>query len=652
MIQLSVIIVNYNVCFFLEQCLHSVEKAFQNLNVETFVVDNNSVDDSVLMVREKFPWVKVIENKHNSGFSFANNQAIKLSSGKYVLLLNPDTIVEEDTFSKVLSFMDSHDNAGGLGVMMIDGKGNFLPESKRGLPTPKVAFFKIFGLSTLFPKSKLFGRYHLGYLNKNKTHEIEILSGAFMLLRKSALDKVGLLDEDFFMYGEDIDLSYRLIKEGYQNYYYPETRIIHYKGESTKKSSINYVFVFYRAMVIFARKHFSQQNAKTFSFLINLAIYIRAFFALVTRFIKRSALPILDAFITYSILFSASKMWQQYAKHADDNFFPDRFFNFVLPAYTFIWFISALFNGAYDKPIRIYNVLKSVIIGTLGILVIYALLPESARYSRAVILLSAPVLAIFLAFLRWFLSKTKMIEFQLVNQKSNRFAIVGSALEINRVAGVLANTSVKTNHIIFISEKKEYDKKTFIGNTTQLKEIIEIHNIDEIIFCAADLSSNQIIDFMATLGNTKVDFKIAPPQSMYIIGSNSLDTAGDLYVIDLKTISKPENVRNKRVFDCLTSIVFLISFPFIIWIIKFKLQFTANIFNVLLGKKTWVGYAETYKNNHLPKIKKGVLSPADAIDANKIEVETLLMLNEHYAKNYQTINDLKIIYKAFFKLGN
>ena len=170
---------------------------------------------------------------------------------------------------------------------MFDGKGKFLPESKRGLPTPKVAFFKIFGLSYIFPKSKIFGQYHLGYLNKNENHEVEVLSGAFMMIKKKVIEKVGNLDETFFMYGEDIDLSYRIIKGGYKNYYFAESNIIHYKGESTKKSSINYVFVFYKAMIIFAKKHFSKTHIKTFSFLINIAIYFRASIAIFQRIFKK-----------------------------------------------------------------------------------------------------------------------------------------------------------------------------------------------------------------------------------------------------------------------------------------------------------------------------------------------------------------------------
>ncbi len=265
--KLSVIIVNYNVEYFLDQCLSSVRKAMENIDGEVFVVDNDSIDGSNNMVNKKYPEVNLIANKKNVGFSIANNQGIKKSTGEYVLLLNPDTVVEHDTFEKVISFMDEHPDAGALGVKMVDGSGNFLPESKRGLPTPSTAFYKMFGLSSLFPHSKRFARYHLGHLDNDKIHKIEILPGAFMLLRKEVLDKTGLLDESFFMYGEDIDLSYRIIKAGYLNYYYPETRIIHYKGESTKKGSVNYVLVFYNAMVIFAKKHFTQKNARLFTFL-------------------------------------------------------------------------------------------------------------------------------------------------------------------------------------------------------------------------------------------------------------------------------------------------------------------------------------------------------------------------------------------------
>jgi GT2 family glycosyltransferase len=312
--KLSVIIVNYNVQYFLENCLNSVYNSSAIIDFEVFVVDNNSVDGSLKMLAEKFPQTKVIANKNNRGFSVANNQAIKEAKGEYVLLLNPDTVVEENTFKVCCDFFDSHEKAGGLGVKMLDGKGNFLPESKRGLPTPAVAFYKIFGVTNLFPKSEKFGQYHLGHLSKEENHQIEILSGAFMMMRKSVLDEIGLLDESFFMYGEDIDLSYRITQAGYANHYLADTQIIHYKGESTKKSSINYVFVFYRAMAIFAKKHFSNKNAQLFSTLINFAIYVRAGLAVLTRTIKHFLLPVIDAIVLGSGVFLFKEYYEENVK--------------------------------------------------------------------------------------------------------------------------------------------------------------------------------------------------------------------------------------------------------------------------------------------------------------------------------------------------
>ena len=387
--KLSVVIVNYNVKYFLEQCLHSVLKAIHEMEAEIFVVDNNSVDGSIRMLREKFPSVTVIENKDNRGFSRANNQAIRKAKGEYILLLNPDTIVEDDTLVKCVQFMDLHPDAGGLGVKMIDGKGKFLPESKRGLPLPSVAFFKIFGFSAIFPRSKIFNKYHLGYLDKDKTHAVDVLSGAFMMLRKKVIDEAGMLDEKFFMYGEDIDLSYRITKAGYKNYYFPETRIIHYKGESTKKSSINYVFMFYNAMIVFARKHFSKENARAFSILINLAIYIRAFFSILTRFLGRIALPLTDAALLFGGIYFIKGYWEQQFIFPEGGHYPLAFTAIALPLYILIWLLAVYLSGGYDKPVRLSKIVLGMLTGTVLILVLYSLLSENYRFSRALIILGA-----------------------------------------------------------------------------------------------------------------------------------------------------------------------------------------------------------------------------------------------------------------------
>lgn len=271
--KLSIVIVNYNVRYYVEQCLLSVEKALYGVCGEVFVVDNHSTDDSVAYLRSKFPWVRYIENDENKGFSYANNQAIREARGEYVLLLNPDTFIGERTLRECIDFMDKNPQAGMCGVGMLKVDGSFAPESRRGIPTPFVAFCKMTGLGALFPKSRLFGRYYMQYLNKQAINPIEVVSGAFMFIRKEALDKVGLLDETFFMYGEDIDLSYRVLKGGYQNYYIP-TQILHYKGESTKKDSLKYVNAFHKAMMIFFKKHFAHYSG-IYSAFIMLTIVMK-----------------------------------------------------------------------------------------------------------------------------------------------------------------------------------------------------------------------------------------------------------------------------------------------------------------------------------------------------------------------------------------
>ena len=285
-LKLSVIIVNYNVKYYLDQCIRSVLRAFKEMNTpaEIIVVDNHSADGSVDYLEQRypqklFPMVRFVRSAHNLGFARANNIAIRQSRGEYVLLLNPDTIVGEDALKASVDFMDVHEDAGAVGVRMLGAQGRRAMESRRGLPTPMVSFFKMLGFCNRWPHHRLFGKYYMGYLPWDEPCQIEVVSGAYCMLRRKALDEVGLLDEDFFMYGEDIDLSYRVLKGGYHNYYLP-VDILHYKGESTQKSSFRYVHVFYEAMLIFFRKHYSGMTF-LLSLPIKTAIYAKALMALV-----------------------------------------------------------------------------------------------------------------------------------------------------------------------------------------------------------------------------------------------------------------------------------------------------------------------------------------------------------------------------------
>lgn len=646
---LSVVIVNYNVKYFLEQCLHSVLRAASGLKTEIFVVDNNSVDGSAAMVRAKFPGVSLIRNEENLGFSVANNQAIRRSAGRYVLLLNPDTLIEEDTLQKCVEYMDGHGDCGGLGVRMIDGNGNFLPESKRALPTPIVAFYKIFGLSRLFPGSRVFGKYHLGYLDPDEINEVDVLPGAFMMLRRTALDQVGLLDEDFFMYGEDIDLSYRLQKGGYKNIYFPECTIIHYKGESTKKGSMNYVMTFYNAMRIFARKHFSRNLARSYSLIINLAIWFRALLALTRRFIRDFTPPAAQAVLIYLGFYFIKPVWET-IRFGGASVYPREYLVFVVPAYILVWLVFLFFSGAYDKPVKPFSLFRGIFLGTAVILVIYALLPENLRFSRMLLLLGAAWATLVVYLVSLLLHLTGIGGFRFETRKQKKLVIIGKQDEAKRVGGLLSKAEIKLDIVGYVSPVQD-ESGEFLGSLRQLDEIIKINNIEEIIFCARDISSADIIRQMGGHTNGRIQYKIAPPESLSIIGSHSINTPGDIYLIDFDSITKPGSRRIKRLFDILSALAVLISFPVLMFFMRSPGQAFLNILNVLWGKFSWVGFHPSGEQVELPRIRPGILYPSDALGSQDIPQETKDTLNLLYVKNYDVFTDAGILLRSIGQIG-
>jgi len=282
---LSIIIVSYNVKYFLEQCLYSVQKAVSGIAAEIIVIDNNSTDKSVDYLQKTFSDVQFIANKENTGYAKANNQGWQMAAGKYVLFLNPDTILSEDSLLQSMQVLDQHDNIGALGVHMLDGSGCFLPESKRGFPSPRASFFKLSGLINIFPRSAAIARYYLGNLPEKQSNEIDVLTGAYLMVKKEVLEKTGGFDERFFMYGEDIDLSYRIKQAGYKNFYLAGTSIIHFKGESTKKD-MAYTKRFYKAMRIFVEKHYEKES-RLFTVMVQIAIAVRGLLSFIGRFFFR-----------------------------------------------------------------------------------------------------------------------------------------------------------------------------------------------------------------------------------------------------------------------------------------------------------------------------------------------------------------------------
>lgn len=640
--RLSVIIVNYNVKYFLEQALLAALKACERIDADIWVVDNQSSDGSADMVRERFPTVKLIANTENTGFSRANNQAIRQSSGEYVLLLNPDTVVAEDTFEKVIDFMDRHPQAGGLGIRMIDGAGNFLKESKRGLPTPAVAFYKMFGLSALFKNSRRFGQYHLSYLSDEQNHPVDILAGAFMCMRRSVLDQIGLLDEKYFMYGEDIDLSYRIRLAGFENWYFAQSSIIHYKGESTKKDSIKYVRVFYQAMAIFARQYFSPGSARLFNTLIQLGIVFRAVIALLRRWAKRTFHPLLDAGLIYGGMVLLTQFWEQNVKIDEGTIYPPIYLQLIVPIYVLLWILGAYFSGAYDKPYRAARLVRGLLVGTIAISAAYGFFPADHRYSRGLIVVGAVWSILLTVSVRALLHLALYGRSGLSTPPHKRVLVVGSAQETNRVHALLQRAGVSHHFLGFVSDVAgDEQNEFFTGRQHELPLIARTLQADEIIFCGSNLTNKQIIHYFESLGKQVSELKIVPAGSDFIIGSSSVDYPGDTYTPDFNLrISLAANKRNKRLVDLVASSVLLVLWPLCFWLYPAALRHPKGLWKVLIGKNTLIGYPQ---HPQLPTLKPATLHIGSHLQQTALQ----LRMRKAYVKDYAALLDLQYLWEAF-----
>lgn len=649
-LDLSVVIVNYNVRYFLEQALYAVRRAVRDLRVEVFVVDNNSVDDSLQMLREKFPEVILLANTENVGFARANNQAIRQARGKYVLLLNPDTLVEENTFTACFAFMEAQPDAGALGVRMIDGAGKFLPESLRGFPSPFAAFCKMFGLSALFPRSRFFNYYYLGHLDPSRTQEADVLAGAFMWMRHSALDRAGMLDEAFFMYGEDIDLSWRIVQAGYKNYYFPGTTIIHYKGESTKKGSLNYVRTFYQAMIIFAKKHFKGGEARLFIRVLQTAIYVRAALTVLRQAAHRLAWPLADTLLLAGGMAVLKHFWALYRFH-DAGYYPASFLYFNVPLYVGLWCLGIFLSGGYDPGAKVATSLRGVWIGTLFIAVVYGFLNQEHRTSRALVVMGAAWSLLAVLASRALSHLLRHGNVDIWTDRPRNVAIVGSEAECGRIQGLLRYAPSPVNYLGAVSLGMRPESGEYLGELSQLEDILRIYRVEEVIFASRDVPASQIMHWMAKLG-PEIAFKIAPEESLSIIGSPSKDSPGELYTIDIRYgIASIDQRRNKRLFDLAVCAALVALLPVAVALQFRPLGLLNHIWQVIAGYKTWVAYAPAPEEQALPRIRRGVLTPALGLPETLCDQATVQRLNFLYAKDYSVDTDLRIFLRHFRKLG-
>ncbi|GAB4093217.1 glycosyltransferase [Flaviaesturariibacter terrae] len=644
---LSVIIVNYNVRYFLEQCLHSVQAASRDIDTEVIVVDNHSSDDSEAYLRARFPGLRFVANSENVGFGRACNQGLAIARGRYILFLNPDTLLPEDGLRTCLRFFETHPDAGALGVRMIDGTGSFLKESKRSFPAPLTALYKLFGLSLLFPHSRIFGRYHLGHLDEHRNWEVDVLAGAFMLIPRLVLDTVGSFDEAFFMYGEDVDLSYRIQRAGYKNYYVADTSIIHFKGESTKRGSLNYVRLFYSAMNIFVRKHYGGARARLFRISIQFAIWLRAALAAGAKALRWIGLPVIDGILILLSFWLVKELWIGYVR--PDIVLPGPLIRASLPIYTLVYIITAYYAGLYDKIYRRSNLLRAAGFAALVLLAGYALLPEILRFSRAILVGGALLGFVAIGTVRRLLLQTGLLQRPAELVEKPYILIAATADEYAELRQLLVRNG-RGAHILGRVGLQPGEPDT-VTDLARAPEAIRALDAQELIFCIGTLSFRDAVTHTGRLArHVRLRYHAAGSSSM--VGSDSKDSSGEALSLQAPLrLAAPSYRRSKRLTDVLLALGFLVTLPVHLLLVKRPGRFARNVLAVLLGRKTWVGYR--LPGPALPVLRTGVLSaggrPAEAYSA--LAEESLRQADYWYARDYDAAEDLKIIFRNYRWLG-
>ena len=645
--KLSIIIVNYNVKYFLEVCLHSVLRAAGGIDAEVIVVDNSSADGSCDMAREKFPSVLLIENKDNKGFSKANNQGVAIARGEYILFLNPDTVMPEDYFTKTLAYMDAHTEAGAIGPRLIDGKGQFAPDAKKSFPSLSVALFKTTGINKIFSKSGYFNKYYAVHVGEREVAAVDVLSGCCMLVRRKAMDDAGgPFDEDYFMYCEDVDLSYRIEKAGYKNIYFPEAELIHYKGESTRKMTLSYVRIFNEALVTFVKKHYSKKQAGMFVLFINVGIVLRAILGTIKRGLKVLHMPLFDAFILLLTLWGIKDFWVQEVKNMQP--IAPRVVYATFPAYIALWLLSLYLNSAYDPPYRALKVIRGMLFGTVAILAYYGLLPPELRYSRAIIIFSGFAGTVALLGLHEILYRMGILKFIPYDKLPRKAVIVADENAYHQTAALLRQVHYAPELSGRVSPKG--DKEHALATLQEMKELLFTTGANEVIFCINGLNYTDVFEQMQHCGKD-YEYKIHLPGSQSFVGSNSSSTSGDLYTIDRRfNLFDFAHIRNKRMIDIASALACLILLPFSFFIIKKPGAFFVNCFKVLVGQKTWVGYSTGYEK-HLPNIKEGIIPPYNIMTGYDPSNEVKVQINAAYAAHYTPLTDINLLLKNYKYLG-
>lgn len=655
-VDVSVVIVNYNVRDFLVQAIRSVQQASRSLDTEIWVVDNNSIDDSVAVLEADFPDVHLIANRENVGFGSANNQAIRQAKGRFILILNPDTIVQEDTLERMVAFMEAHGDCGALGCQILNPDGSFAPESRRAFPTPEIAFWRMTGLGRLFPRSRRFGGYNMTYLPEDEAAEVDALSGSCMFVRREALlgeRGAGLFDEDFFMYGEDLDLCFRIQRAGWTIWYTPDTRIIHYKGESTKKGEIRYVRLFYGAMLLFIEKHLDRKHSTVLASLLRLGIWSRAALTLVGNTVRRIVPPMADTALVYGA--TALMAWVRYQQTGTT--FAALFLATVAPAFAGATVASIGMAGGYRRS-RHFPV-GPVLLGlTFGFLVVSAmsLFFQQVAFSRFALLTSLAVSMLLLVGWRMAVGRK--------HRSGRRALLVGGAVEAERLHRLMAAHPRPGFRLAgFVQDDdtaaEPGSRLPRLGRPSALRDLVRLQGFDDIVFSARDVSNQDIIQHMQSLQDLGVGFRILSQGGDHLIGKAEIDhlSAGRLGMGSTEEISlRPAAAR--RLFEWSAGLLLGLASPFLWLASRFTPQHSGlrrgvatlrGLPHVFAGRRALVG-CESAHAHQIPtlwNVQPGLFTVTNSVRSEELEPDDVLRSAWYYATHQGPGLDASIIAAGF-----
>jgi GT2 family glycosyltransferase/lipopolysaccharide/colanic/teichoic acid biosynthesis glycosyltransferase len=662
--RVSVIIVNYNVRDFLHHAIVSLTKALKGISSEILVVDNASDDGSVAMIKKVFPRVRLFASPVNLGFAKANNLALRQARGEFLLMINPDTLVQEDTISSMIAFFEEHPDVGLAGCKILNPDGTFQLPCRRSFPTPWVAFTKMTGLSKLLPSTRLFGRYNLTYLSPDETYEIDAVSGSFMMLRKSVYNEVGGLDEDFFMYGEDLDWCYRIQRTGWRIYYVHSTQIIHYKGESTRRSDIDEIRTFYKAMHQFVRKHFERMGF--FLLFLRLGITISSWVAMLRGFLRPFAVAVFDVFLINASLLVAEFLWKGVLFSYPAYAYP---IVFIVPAFIVVTSLYAA--GVYtDRKMSVSRTVIGVAVSYILIAAMVAFFKEYA-FSRMVIVLSGMFSLVVLP--GW-----RLVPRIFGNRSAGgrrfllgrRTLVVGtdrSARELVRKLRARVGDGYQVLGFIDTTQRRvgePIDGLPVVGSLENVGKVIHEKAVSDVIFSTEKLSYSDILSVIWRTRARMVSFHLVPNTLEVIIGKASVDSLDDVPLVQITyNIEKPWNRFVKRLVDLLTSGLLLISvYPFVYFLSapgsRGRSCLVLELPSVLRGQKSLVGPQEApaprgmttgFVDRPLQLGKTGLTGLVQLQSDRALSAEEVEQYHLYYARNQSFLLDLEILIKTAFR---